>query len=61
MAEEGMWQWCRGFMYVNTPIITASDCEGAGEQFLVTTLMSGQSGPPGNSGSSVDPADIESA
>ena len=28
----------RGFFYVNTPIITASDCEGAGEMFRVTTL-----------------------
>ncbi len=28
----------RGFAYVNTPIISASDAEGAGEQFLVTTL-----------------------
>jgi asparaginyl-tRNA synthetase len=28
----------RGFLYVQTPIITASDCEGAGAQFLVTTL-----------------------
>ena len=28
----------RGFVYVNTPIITASDCEGAGEMFRVTTL-----------------------
>lgn len=28
----------RGFLYVHTPIITASDCEGGGEQFLVTTL-----------------------
>jgi len=28
----------RGFYYVNTPIITASDCEGAGEMFQVTTL-----------------------
>jgi len=27
-----------GFVYLHTPIITASDCEGAGEQFLVTTL-----------------------
>ena len=27
-----------GFYYVNTPIITASDAEGAGEQFKVTTL-----------------------
>jgi asparaginyl-tRNA synthetase len=28
----------RGFLYVQTPIITASDCEGAGEMFRVTTL-----------------------
>ena len=28
----------QGFVYVNTPIITASDCEGAGEMFRVTTL-----------------------
>ena len=28
----------RGFVYVNTPIITGSDCEGAGEMFRVSTL-----------------------
>jgi asparaginyl-tRNA synthetase len=28
----------RGFLYVHTPIITASDCEGAGAMFQVTTL-----------------------
>lgn len=28
----------RGFVYVHTPIITTSDCEGAGEMFQVTTL-----------------------
>lgn len=28
----------RGFKYVHTPIITGSDCEGAGEMFRVTTL-----------------------
>ncbi len=28
----------QGFVYVHTPIITASDCEGAGEMFRVTTL-----------------------
>ena len=28
----------RGFIYVHTPLITGSDCEGAGEMFRVTTL-----------------------
>ncbi len=28
----------RGFVYANTPIITGSDCEGAGEMFKVTSL-----------------------
>ena len=28
----------RGFVYLNTPLITASDCEGAGQMFQVTTL-----------------------
>lgn len=28
----------RGFLYINTPIITASDCEGAGKMFAVTSL-----------------------
>jgi asparaginyl-tRNA synthetase len=28
----------RGFLYVQTPIITSSDCEGGGQQFVVTTL-----------------------
>jgi asparaginyl-tRNA synthetase len=31
----------RDFVYVHTPIITASDCEGAGEMFRVTTLKGG--------------------
>jgi len=31
----------RGFYYIHTPLITASDCEGAGEMFGVTTLMNG--------------------
>jgi asparaginyl-tRNA synthetase len=30
------------FLYVNTPIITANDCEGAGEMFQVTTLDVGK-------------------
>ncbi|MBS0652122.1 MAG: asparagine--tRNA ligase [Verrucomicrobia bacterium] len=42
----------RGFLYVHTPIITASDCEGAGEQFLVTTLDVNK--PPRHSDGSVD-------
>jgi asparaginyl-tRNA synthetase len=28
----------RGFLYIHTPVITASDCEGAGEMFQVTAL-----------------------
>ena len=34
----------RGFVYVHTPLITGSDCEGAGEMFKVTTLDIGN--PP---------------
>lgn len=30
----------RGFLYIHTPIISGSDCEGAGEMFRVTTLDS---------------------
>lgn len=29
-----------GFNYIHTPVITISDCEGAGEMFQVTTLFS---------------------
>lgn len=29
----------RGFLYIHTPLITASDCEGAGEMFQVTTMI----------------------
>ncbi|MBQ3153617.1 MAG: asparagine--tRNA ligase, partial [Clostridia bacterium] len=42
----------RGFVYVNTPLITASDCEGAGEMFRVTTLD--PANPPLNKDGSVD-------
>jgi asparaginyl-tRNA synthetase len=31
----------RGFRYIHTPILTGSDCEGAGEMFRVTTLAAG--------------------
>nr|WP_116307831.1 asparagine--tRNA ligase [Nitratidesulfovibrio sp. HK-II] len=37
----------RGFFHVHTPILTGSDCEGAGEMFRVTTLpASGAAVPP---------------
>ncbi len=42
----------RGFVYVHTPLITASDCEGAGEMFRVTTLD--PSDPPRREDGSVD-------
>ena len=29
----------KGFMLIATPIVTASDCEGAGEMFQVTTIL----------------------
>ena len=32
----------RDFRYIHTPILTASDCEGAGEMFRVTTLPTGK-------------------
>ena len=35
----------KDFVYVHTPIITASDCEGAGEMFKVTTLDSSEKNP----------------
>jgi asparaginyl-tRNA synthetase len=38
----------RGFIQVHTPIITASDCEGAGQMFRVTTLD--MENPPRNDG-----------
>ena len=42
----------RGFVYVHTPIITSSDCEGAGEMFQVTTLD--LNNPPRNEDGSID-------
>lgn len=42
----------RGFVYVHTPIITGSDCEGAGEMFQVTTLD--VENAPRNSDGSID-------
>ena len=42
----------RGFVYVHTPIITASDCEGAGEMFRVTTIN--PENPPRDENGKVD-------
>ena len=42
----------RGFVYVHTPLITGSDCEGAGEMFHVTTLD--MDNPPRNEDGSID-------
>ncbi|MDD6799954.1 MAG: asparagine--tRNA ligase [Firmicutes bacterium] len=42
----------RNFVYVHTPIITASDCEGAGEMFRITTLD--MNNPPRNDDGTVD-------
>lgn len=37
----------RGFWYLHTPILTGSDCEGAGEMFRVTILPPGHAPKPG--------------
>ncbi len=42
----------RGFVYVHTPLITSSDCEGAGEMFQVTTLD--LDNPPRNEDGTID-------
>jgi len=42
----------RGFVYAHTPLITGSDCEGAGEMFHVTTLD--MENPPRKEDGSVD-------
>ena len=42
----------KGFVYIHTPIITASDCEGAGAMFQVTTLD--LKNPPKNKDGSID-------
>ena len=42
----------RGFVYAHTPLITGSDCEGAGEMFRVTTLD--PANPPTTDGGEVD-------
>jgi asparaginyl-tRNA synthetase len=42
----------RGFVYIHTPIITGSDCEGAGELFRVTTIDC--KNPPQTKGGEID-------
>lgn len=42
----------RGFVYVHTPIITGSDCEGAGELFRITTIDADK--PPRRADGSID-------
>jgi len=42
----------RGFVWVHTPVLTSSDCEGAGDLFTVTTLDPGN--PPRREDGSVD-------
>ncbi len=42
----------RGFIYVHTPIVTGSDCEGAGEMFRITTLD--DKNPPLNQDGTID-------
>ena len=49
-----------GFLHVHTPIVTASDCEGAGEQFAVTTLLSqgGEGGAQGGAAAQAEAAEL---
>ena len=42
----------KGFVYVHTPLITGSDCEGAGEMFRVTTMD--MENPPRNDKGEID-------
>src|SRR5438132_11516400 len=42
----------RGFVYVHTPIVTGSDCEGAGELFRVSTID--LKNPPRKNGNEID-------
>jgi asparaginyl-tRNA synthetase len=48
----------RGFQYIHTPLLTASDCEGAGAMFRVTTLpLNGTSTKNDSKRSDADPAE----
>ncbi|MEY4544048.1 MAG: hypothetical protein RL685_243 [Pseudomonadota bacterium] len=50
----------RGFLWVHTPIITGSDCEGAGEMFRVSTLdrVSTERGPGGEKADKSEPREF---
>ncbi|KIZ06445.1 asparaginyl-tRNA synthetase [Monoraphidium neglectum] len=51
-----------GFQLVHTPILSASDCEGAGEMFQVTTLLSHLEQPAGaNGGGAPKPEELDAA
>ena len=54
VAAQGLHKFFseNGFVYVHTPLITTSDCEGAGEMFRVTTLDAGN--PPRTEDGEVD-------
>jgi len=45
----------RGFVYVSTPVITASDCEGAGEMFRVSARRGGGEPPAADGGAAAAP------
>jgi asparaginyl-tRNA synthetase len=48
-----------GFFYLHTPIITGSDCEGAGEMFRVTTLEGQSEAPSPDAPNPADPAGVD--
>lgn len=50
-----------GFMYVHTPCITQSDCEGAGEMFQVTTLLGAADEAVANEPAPPSAADVDAA
>ena len=50
-----------GFLYVHSPLITTSDCEGAGELFQVTTLLQGADEAAADKSAQPAPADLEAA
>lgn len=47
-----------GFLYIHTPILTGADCEGAGEQFGVTTLLGSDHLEPGVTVPVIQPPEV---